>query len=341
MRLRDPIKPGRTRRIGAAAAASLLLHGAIVAVLMGAALSIAVEAAQPRAVGEIQMSMPAEASPDLLRSAPQAPIRSLDPLLTSRGEGGASAPRAEPEPTGDGDLSRVLERADSAARDQGAATTSASGAAAALEHTPAGAGVAFAGLSARGEQARAVVYVIDASGPMISSLSDVFAEVNRSVANLLPTQRFGVVLFRDTGEGRGTLEFDTQLREASPRNRDQLRRWLAGVTAGGRSNPMQGLRAGLAFRPQVVFLLSRSITRTGGNVWDTGPDAILAELDRVNPALPGGDGRGRATLIKTIQFQEPDSTGVMQKIAERHGGAGRSADGPAYRVLKREELQAR
>ena len=205
-------------------------------------------------------------------------------------------------------------------------------------------------LSAHGEQARTVVYVIDASGPMISSLSDVFAEVNRSVSALLPTQRFGVVLFRDAGDGQRTVMFDPELREASARNRELLRRWLAGITATGRSNPMDGLRAALAFKPQVVFLLSRSITRTGGGVWDVGPQTTLNELDRLNPILPAGpDGvKGRATLIKTIQFQEPDTTGVMQKIAELHGGGGSRAagaaqppDGPAYRVLKREELQKR
>ncbi len=340
MRLRDPIQPGRTRRIGAAAIASIVVHGAVAAALAGAALTIAADAALPQAAADILMSVHTAPSTSLFQAAPQQPHPQLNDLL-ARAPSKATSPALPAETAGNGDLSQVLAEADAAASAAGAATTTASGAAAALEHTPVGAGVAFAGLTARGEQARTVVYAIDASGPMVSSLSDVFAEVDRSVSALLPTQRFSVVLFRDAGDEQPTAVFSTQLCEANARNVDQLRKWLAGVTAAGRSNPMDGLRAALALRPQVVFLLSRSITRTGGGVWDVGPQAILSELERLNPALKTGDGAtpGRTTLIKTIQFQEPDSTGIMQQIAERHGA--RSADGPAYRVLKREELQKR
>ncbi|HZW06142.1 MAG TPA: hypothetical protein VFF65_03380 [Phycisphaerales bacterium] len=339
MRFRDPIPAGRSRRIGAAAAGSMVLHAAVAAALTGAALSIAADAPAPKVSADIQMTVHAAASTDLFRAAPQAPTPELNSILAKTGSGGGPAPVVETDTSGNGNLAQVLAEADSVALTTGAATTSASGAAAALEHTPTGAGVAFAGLTARGEQARTVVYAIDASGPMISSLNEVFAEVNRSVAALLPTQRFGVVLFRDNGDGAGTVVFDTSLREANPRNREQLQRWLAAVSAGGRSNPMDGLRAALALKPQVVFLLSRSINRTGGGVWDVGPKVILDELERLNPPVSAADPRSRATLIKTIQFQEPDSTGVMQQIAERHGS--RSSDGPAYRVLKREELQKR
>ncbi|HYD00395.1 MAG TPA: hypothetical protein VEB22_04145 [Phycisphaerales bacterium] len=339
MRLRDPIPAGRSKRIGAAAVGSMVLHAAVAAALTGAALSIAADTPATKASADIQMTVHAAASNDLFRAAPQAATPELNAILAKAGSGGGPAPAVQTDTGGNGNLAEVLAEADSIAVTSGAATTSASGAAAALEHTPAGAGVAFAGLTARGEQARTVVYAIDASGPMISSLNEVFAEVNRSVAALLPTQRFGVVLFRDDGDGPGTVVFDSALREANPRNREQLQRWLASVTASGRSNPMDGLRAALALKPQVVFLLSRSINRTGGGVWDVGPKVILDELERLNPPVSAADPRSRATLIKTIQFQEPDSTGVMQQIAERHGS--RSSDGPAYRVLKREELQKR
>lgn len=338
MRMRDPIPAGRTKRIGAAAVLSAALHGAVAFVLTGAALTMATEAVVPRkTTADILMTVGTPGDARLLSAVPAPAPADLNPLL--RAGGPAASPSIDTAPAGNGNLAEVLGAADGAAATGGVATTSEGGAAAALERTPTGAGVAFAGLTARGEQARAVVYVIDASGPMISSLSDVFAEVNRSVAALLPTQRFGVVLFRDPeGAGEKTIAFDTRLREANPRNREALSRWLAGVTAMGRSNPMDGLRAGLALSPQVVFLLSRSITRTGGGVWDLGPRATLDELERLNPLTPDQEA-GRTTVIKTIQFQEPDPTGVMQQIAERHGG--RATDGPAYRLLKREELQKR
>ncbi len=340
IRLRDPIPTGRSKRIGTAAIASLVLHGAFAAAMAGAALTIAAETITPRPAADILMTVRGPSTSRLLDVVPAPNRPELNSLLAQAGSTGGPVPIADAPTTGNSNLSEVLAAADAAAAAEGAATTSASGAAAALEHTPTSAAVAFAGLTAQGEQARTVVYVIDASGPMISSLSDVFDEVNRSVGALLPTQRFGVVLFRDVGDGQSAFVFDSELKESSARNRDSLKRWLAGVTAAGRSNPMDGLRAALALKPQVVFLLSRSITRTGGGVWDKGPQATLDELERLNPTITAADGsKGRATLIKTIQFQEPDPSGVMQQIAQRHGS--RSADGPAYRVLKREELQKR
>jgi hypothetical protein len=346
MRMRDPIPTGRSKRLGAAALASVVLHGAVAVLLTGAALSIAAESAVPqRATSDILMTVAPPSDSRLLNVVPPPPSHNLDSMLTKSGAAGKAMPISDAPTTGNGNLAEVLAAADAAAAATGAATTSESGAAAALERTPTGAGVAFAGLTARGEQARTVVYVIDASGPMISSLSDVLAEVNRSVDSLLPTQRFGVVLFRDaegTAGGQSTVLFDTQLREANAHNRQQLRQWLGGITATGRSNPMDGLRAALALKPQVVFLLSRSINRTGGGVWDLGSKATLDELDRLNPELATATGgKGRATIIKTIQFQEPDPSGVMQQIAQRHGGRSGGSDGPAYRLLKREELQKR
>ncbi|MFT3683360.1 MAG: hypothetical protein QM783_00300 [Phycisphaerales bacterium] len=341
--MRDPIPTGRTWRSSAAAVASVLVHAGIAVLLTGAALTIAAEVLPPKGVAvDVQMSVAPQGDARLLSTVQPPPAIPLDPMLAKSGPAKAGGSGINTAPTtGNSDLAQVLAAADAAATASGVATTSESGAAAALERTPTGAGVAFAGLTARGEQARTVVYVIDASGPMISSLSDVLAEVDRSVSALLPTQRFGVVLFRDNeNDDGGVVLFDARLREANTRNRDELRKWLSGITAGGRSNPMAGLRAALALKPQVVFLLSRSINRTGGGVWDLGPAATLAELDKLNPEALASDGtKGRTTLVKTIQFQEPDPTGVMQQIAQRHGG--KSTEGPAYRLLKREELQKR
>jgi hypothetical protein len=166
----------------------------------------------------------------------------------------------------------------------------------------------------------------------------VFAELMRSVDSLQPTQKFSVVLFRQTAEGR-TLVFSPNLVDATAVNRTALRAWLGQINAAGRSNPVDGLRQGLSMRPQAIFLLSRSIPRAAGNPWDAeagGPDGILRELENLNPGAPGA----RPTVIKTIQFLEPDPTGVMERIGRLHGGTSDSAN-PPFRVLRREELQRR
>lgn len=203
---------------------------------------------------------------------------------------------------------------------------------------PAGTNVTFAGLGSSG--ARSVVYVVDASGSMVSSLRDVVGEIERSVARLSPSQKFGVVVFHDPGRGtsEGTAQATSEQTEsfmpilvrATPDARARLATWLSGIDPKGKSNPLDGLRAGLELKSEAVFLLSRSIERTGGGVWQLGLDATMRELDRLNPLDPTGT--YRSVAIKTIQFLDEDSSGIMQAIGLKHGGTGGDA---GYKVVRR------
>lgn len=195
--------------------------------------------------------------------------------------------------------------------------------------------VTFAGLGA--SNAQSVVYAIDASGSMVTSLPFVISEVERSVAALAPTQKFGVVLFRKAvGRGGSGIEvFAPVLVRATPSARQRLRDWLMHVEPSGRSVPLSGLERALDYKPDAVFLLSRSIERSGGNVWERG---IAHTLARVNDLNPERNGR-RAAVIQTIQFLDDDPTGIMQEIGRVHGSrtdaAGRRLAG--YRVIRRGE----
>lgn len=209
-------------------------------------------------------------------------------------------------------------------------------------------GATFAGLGTK--RARSVVYVVDASGAMVTNFKWIKDELQKSVAALSPAQRFQVVLFRDrTGTGEsGAFEVfrpddgAPRLLPATGSNKSALARWLALVEPAGRSNPLDGLRAGLDLRPDVMFVLSRGIRRTGGGpgeepaggLWGRGPEAILTELDRLNPVLR--EGGPRMVAIKTIQFMEEDPTGIMRAIADRHG----DGDG-SYRVVTLRDLDVR
>lgn len=215
---------------------------------------------------------------------------------------------------------------------------------------PAAPGVRFGGLSA--SRAASVVFVLDGSAPMLSALPMVKASLRRSVAGLIPAQQFSVIVFQDTADdpaephGADHLAFSERPVDATPRNLARLADWLAPIEARGRSNPLDGLRAALAMRPrpQVVFLLSRSIARSHGGQWEGGLPAILKQLDTLNPPDPA-TGR-RATIIKTLQFLEPDPTGTMQAIARMHGSGGPAGNAQPtatppldYRVVTLEELQ--
>ncbi|MBL8764976.1 MAG: hypothetical protein JNM07_11970 [Phycisphaerae bacterium] len=214
---------------------------------------------------------------------------------------------------------------------------------AALRRT--GQGVTFAGLAAA--RARSVVYAVDASGPMVTSLPMVMREVERSVARLGPTQRFSVVLFRDAGDAEtrdlsgfapGSVmtgryaAFSTALVRAGAETKGLLHAWLGAFDPRGRSNPLDGLSSALAMRPDVIFLFSRSIERSGGGVWELGLDRTLEELEALNP-VDRATGR-RATIIKTIQFLEEDPTGIMQAIGRLHG----DGEGAYTVVLPRSKL---
>jgi len=197
----------------------------------------------------------------------------------------------------------------------------------------------FAGVQAK--RAMRVVYVIDGSGPMTSSLPFVVGELQRSIDALGSDQSFQVVLFREpVGAAPGGADASevfspstggsAGLVHATPEIRRELGAWLAGIRPQGRSNPEAGLRRALELQPELVFLLSRSIKRSGPS---TAPlkATVLADLDRLNPrsAATGL----RPVVIKTIQFIEDDPSGLLQSIADAHG------DGPgSYRLVRIEDI---
>lgn len=223
-------------------------------------------------------------------------------------------------------------------REDGAATGQQSG--------TSGAGVEFAGVGSA--TAKSVVYVVDASGPMVTSLPIVLAEVRRSVGQLSAEQRFSVILFRESRQGGSGGEhserFSDSLVKATPERKRELEQWLSRIEPAGRSNPLIGLESALRLRPDVVFVLSRSVERSAGGVWGMGMTATIERLEELNPAIdveeeaeaePAASpfSAGRAVQIQTIAFLDDDSTGIMQAIADRHG----PRDGSGYRVIRRSE----
>ncbi|MBK9188977.1 MAG: hypothetical protein IPM33_08485 [Phycisphaerales bacterium] len=185
------------------------------------------------------------------------------------------------------------------------------------------AGVVFAGEEARA--ASRIVYVIDGSGAMVTSLEFVRREVAASVGRLSPSQRFDVIVFRDTGIER----FDAAGR-ATPERKARLGVWLGAVEPQGRSDPLVGLKAAADLDPELVFFLTRSIPRSQGSTWGPGREATLTAMETLNPRR----GDQRRFVVKVVQFLDPDPTGLLPALANTHG------DGPgSYRVIRREDLR--
>ncbi len=209
-------------------------------------------------------------------------------------------------------------------------------------------GISFAGV--RADRAASVAYVVDTSGAMASSYDLIVDELERSLMRLDPGQLFQVVTFRDRSviDGQAgpkasfVMAHGTML-PATPANRSEVIRQLREeVIPSGRSDPAPALELALGLHPDAIFLLTRSIRRTGPGQepgtqveGDAPPwseawrDALLERLERLNPRRGGS----RRTMIVAIQFIDDDPTGTLQAIGARHAGPG------GYVVRTREDFE--
>jgi tetratricopeptide (TPR) repeat protein len=190
--------------------------------------------------------------------------------------------------------------------------------------------VAFAGVQSKA--ARTLVYVVDGSGATANSFAYLQTQLMRSIDRLSPTQRFQVVLFRESDESPYTLApiNSGRLARATPEHKREVGQWLDTVAARGRSNPVEGLEAALKLKPDLVLLITRSIQRTEMG-WAQGQREILQTLNALNPINDRSGQRG--TVIKCVQLLDEDPTGIMQAIGGLHGDG--SDD---YKVVRYEDL---
>ena len=195
--------------------------------------------------------------------------------------------------------------------------------------------ITFAGVTER--PATHIAFAVDASGAMASSWPIVADELAGTIDRLRPTQSVQIFLFGPTdNQGRPrSPPIETDTRGYFPATRDNaraVRTWLESVIPSGRSQPLVGLEHALALEPQTLFLLSRSIRRTGVDAaWGVGRERTLERLEQLNP-LDDATGR-RPTSIAAVQFIEPDPSGLMDAIAAAHGGRSGAA-----RVVTLEQL---
>ena len=191
--------------------------------------------------------------------------------------------------------------------------------------------VRFGGLSSG--NAEKIVYVVDASGSMVTTLDRVKDDLKRSISKLTRAQMFEVIFFRagDWTTPRhpgdvGSIK-TARLTRATPERLAGVLAWIDTIEPGGRGDPIKGLSAALALKPDAVFVLSSVIP--GAGQWKPDRAEVLAELEKLNPVIDEPTGR-RAAVIKTIQYLDADPQGILESIAKAHGGK----DG--YKFIPRE-----
>jgi len=174
-----------------------------------------------------------------------------------------------------------------------------------------------------GGNARRIAYVVDASGSLIDTLDYVLAELRRSIDDLSDRQSFTVIFF----QGDRALEAPPAgLKPATPAIKRQVEQWFSpqagNVRAAGITAPQAALRLALHYEPQLIFLLSDSITSPGQD--ETDQRQLLQQIRQMNTSK---------TKINTIQFLYPDplaaggARGTLELIAEQTGGVYRFVSG--------------
>lgn len=192
--------------------------------------------------------------------------------------------------------------------------------------------VEFAG--ARVTNARSLVYVIDASGSMMTWLPMVLEALGQSLDRLSANQRFAVIFFQGD---RALMVPPRRLVKANASNIARTMDWSAqgrNLIPGGGSNPWPALERAFAMEPDVVFLLSEGLDGTDDSSLRL--DELFKRIDRLNPIADPVTG-ARWTRIQCIEIgaeraNEEDGDLTMRGLGGRYGGT----DG--WIRLGREEL---
>jgi len=179
------------------------------------------------------------------------------------------------------------------------------------------------------DNAKRIVFVVDASGSLLDTFPFVIQELRKSVGNLSGKQSFTIIFF----QGDEALEVPVPrpgMKQATAAAKAAVRAWLdpmaGNVRPRGGTNPLPGIQLALRYQPEVMVLLSDNITGggTGATQYEIEQQRLLDEVSRANTAN---------TRINTIQFlyedplaQVPGKRGTLEQISERTGGKYKFVD---------------
>ena len=179
-----------------------------------------------------------------------------------------------------------------------------------------------------GGNAKDIAFIVDASGSMVDVLPFVVNELKRVVNELKPAQNITIIMF--SGEnvyevpGGGGVK---GLRACTPKFKEDIREWVSlenfRFKTGGRGsqNVEKAILRGLAYKPQLVFLLSDNLTGggQGATQHEIFQDDLVDAIEKANDHRP-------PAKFNTIQFLYNDPLvraglkGTLQLIADDTGG---------------------
>ncbi|MBN2559433.1 MAG: hypothetical protein JXQ75_00695 [Phycisphaerae bacterium] len=159
-----------------------------------------------------------------------------------------------------------------------------------------------------GQQARSIVYVMDRSGSMGDTFDLLQRELLRAIGSLEDSQLFNVIWFN---EGPAE-ELSKRMLSATLQSKREAFAAIKRIVPSGQTEPIDAIRKGLAYRPDVLFLLSDG---------DFGEDNehIRQTIRQKNK----GENKRAKTIINTILFVYDtmgDGERVLRAIADENNG---------------------
>jgi hypothetical protein len=181
-----------------------------------------------------------------------------------------------------------------------------------FELTPGNRGPDFFGLGGQARGARVVVYVVDRSGSMLTTMDGVKKELRKSIGQLRRSQKFHLIFFNS-----GTPLENPPRRPVSSikAHKREAFEFIERVNPVGGTDPRPAMRRAFALQPDVIYFL------TDGEF-----NAVLSDLmemlDRLN--------HKRKVRIFTIAYVSQEGAPALQRIAREHNGE--------YRFVSEDEI---
>jgi hypothetical protein len=165
--------------------------------------------------------------------------------------------------------------------------------------------------------ARRIVYIVDASGSMMTIFPHVRFKLNESIGILRPSQAFNVFVFSNatvTAFNKGGLL------TASPENKRKAVGFGEGVIAAGTTNPLPAIREAFTNKPELIYVLT-----DGFDVSEVPFAEIAAEFRKAN-----ADKRVRVNTILIRSRDDKELEKILDQIAKENGGV--------FKILERTDF---
>ena len=174
---------------------------------------------------------------------------------------------------------------------------------------PGGQGPDFFGLGGQARGARSVVYVVDRSGSMLTTIHGVKNELRESITRLRRSQKFHIIFFNT---GTPLESPPKRLVSSIKAHKREAFKFVESIGAGGGTDPRPAMRRAFAVGPDMIYFL------TDGEF-----DPVLIDLlDKLN--------RKRKVRIFTIAYVSRKGAPLLERIAREHNGE--------YRFVSEDEI---